>query len=168
MIEKNKEYYFDNFNELSNFLFEILKLIKNKEILEIVSNAPLFSIIDNGNSLDGKVIIKFKDNTALEVSYLWWSKIRIKYINNYKSYSKYLNEFIIDNINIKDKKIVSFALECFCDEYEINPSTGETRPEGGNYFREIIFYLDNYEKLNICAEDTIMDGYCDIWMDINK
>lgn len=165
MIENNKEYYFDNFNELSNFLFEMLKLIKNKEILDIVSDTPLFGIIDNGKSLDGKVIIKFEDNTALKLNYLWWSKIHIEFIDNYKKYTKDIEEFYFDDFNVKDKQIISFSLECFCDEYEINPSTGETRPEGGNYFREIAFNLDDGSRLKICAEDSLFDGYCDVWME---
>lgn len=120
-------------------------------------------IINNGESTYGKVIINFKDNTALELNYLLWSEIRIEFIYDYKKYTKDIEEFCFGNFNVKDKQIISFSLEFFCDEYEINSSTGEMRSEGGIYFREIIFYLDNYEKLNIYAEDSLFDGYCEVW-----
>ena len=82
-----------------------------------------------------------------------------------KKYTKDIEEFYFNDFNVKDKQIISFSLECFCDEYEINPSTGETRPEGGNYFREIAFNLDDGSRLKICAEDSLFDGYCDVWME---
>ena len=67
--------------------------------------------------------------------------------------------------NREDTKIVDYELESFHDEYEINPASGETRPEGGDYFKQISFILDDDNKLCICAEDSEVDGYCDVWVE---
>ena len=50
----------------------------------------------------------------------------------------------------------------FSREFEINASTGETRPQGGDYFGEILITFDSGRVLRIVAEDAIFDGYMDI------
>ena len=50
----------------------------------------------------------------------------------------------------------------FSREFEINASTGETRPQGGDYFGEILITLDSGRVLRIVAEDAEFDGYMDI------
>jgi UDP-N-acetylmuramoyl-tripeptide--D-alanyl-D-alanine ligase len=52
----------------------------------------------------------------------------------------------------------------FFEEYEINPSTGDVQSEDGDYYKEIIFHLDNGQKLIIVAEDVVSDGYMDIFI----
>ena len=59
-------------------------------------------------------------------------------------------------------RIEGYEIEKFSEEYEINPSTGTTRPKGGDYFKKITFKLSNGKKLCICAEDVEVDGYCEI------
>ena len=87
------------------------------------------------------------------------------HINDFSDEEKELSEVCRYKLNIEDTKIVDYELESFHDEYEINPSTGETRPEGGDYFKQISFILDNDNKLCICAEDSEVDGYCDTWVE---
>ena len=70
--------------------------------------------------------------------------------------------WIIDSLH--DRKIIDFEITGFSEEYEINPSTGETRPAGGDYYREILFKLDNGKILTIVAQDSLSDGYMDIFI----
>ena len=51
----------------------------------------------------------------------------------------------------------------FSHEFEINPSTGETRPDGGDYFSVITIVLSSGQEFNICAAATFCDGYIEIW-----
>ena len=83
---------------------------------------------------------------------------------------------VLKNLNIETgllisdaaKTIIDYELNHFTDEYIINPSDDQTRPEGGDYFKEIIFHLDNEKKLCICPQNAETDGYCDIWMEIGN
>ena len=58
---------------------------------------------------------------------------------------------------------VTVPLDIKLTKYEINPSSGTVRPDGGDYFKKITFNLSNIKKLCICAEDSETDGYCNIW-----
>ena len=59
--------------------------------------------------------------------------------------------------------ISNIRIHRFSHEFEINPSTGETRPDGGDYFSVITVALSTGQEFNICAADTICDGYVEIW-----
>ena len=79
---------------------------------------------------------------------------------------------IIKDANLFDfdcygEYIVDYELNRFSDEYIIDPVYDTTRPDGGDYFKEIIFHLSNKKKICICAENAEADGYCDIWMENN-
>ncbi len=51
----------------------------------------------------------------------------------------------------------------FLSEFEINPSTGETRPAGGDYFSKITVYLEGDKKFYICAASPMCDGGIEVW-----
>ena len=59
--------------------------------------------------------------------------------------------------------IEDIHVKCFSQEFEINPSTGETRPEGGDYFSTITIYLENDKEFYICAASPMCDGGIDVW-----
>ena len=59
--------------------------------------------------------------------------------------------------------IEDIEVQCFSHEFEINPSTGETRPDGGDYFSKITVYLDHDEVLYICAASPMCGGGIDVW-----
>ena len=61
------------------------------------------------------------------------------------------------------RKIADIAIRRFSSKFEINPSTGETRPEGGDYFSTITVYLDNNEEFYICAASPMCDGGIEVW-----
>lgn len=51
----------------------------------------------------------------------------------------------------------------FSHEFEINPSTRETRPEGGDYFSKITVMLEDGKEFYICAASPMCDGGMEIW-----
>ena len=70
-----------------------------------------------------------------------------------------------ETLPLRGRKIKDISLCKFSHKFEINPSTGETRPDGGDYFSTIVCNLDNGWKLCICAEAAIYDGYVDVWIE---
>ena len=60
-------------------------------------------------------------------------------------------------------RIADVTVERFSEEFEINAATGETRPEGGDYFKKITVHLEDGRRFYICADDAISDGYIEIW-----
>ena len=59
--------------------------------------------------------------------------------------------------------ISDIRVERFSHGFEINPSTGEARPDGGDYFSVITVVLSSGDLFHICAADTIFDGYIEVW-----
>lgn len=64
---------------------------------------------------------------------------------------------------IENCKIIGVTVDRFSDAFECNPCTGEMRPEGGDYFSTIRLFLDSGTTLCFCGEDSISDGYMDMW-----
>lgn len=62
-----------------------------------------------------------------------------------------------------DQKIADIAVEQLSEAFEINAATGQTRPDGGDYFRKITVQLENGKCFYICAADAEFDGYLEIW-----
>ena len=59
--------------------------------------------------------------------------------------------------------IEDIDVDCFSSEFEINPSTRETRPKGGDYFSTITVYLDDDKEFYICAASPICDGGIEVY-----
>ena len=59
--------------------------------------------------------------------------------------------------------ITEIRIDRFSHGFEINPSTEETRPDGGDYFSTITVLLSSGQAFSICAEDAVFDGYVRIW-----
>ena len=133
-------------------LLQLKPLLKNKKIKAFIPTGTLLWFENN----------KFTDKIYVtdEPNYLIFDDDMVLIFN--------YNCFSMIDIDCYDVSIVDYELNKFTDEYIINPSTDETRPVGGNYFKEIIFHLSNEKKICICAEDAESDGYCDIWMENNN
>ena len=174
-IELNKEYYFEEATTFNEYLDSFLKVIKDKKIKYIFTNDALFwsenyEYADKVYYTYDTNYIVFENNTVLKFSYNFFSIIDISYMNikNINKNDKECNNdnFILD-LDVKDTKIIDYELERFNDAYITNPSEESTRPEDGDYFKEIVFHLKNNKKLCICAENAESDGYCDIWLENN-
>ena len=60
------------------------------------------------------------------------------------------------------QRIVDISIGRFSHQYEDHPNS--LRPDGGDYFSFLRLTLEDGTELSIEAEDSLMDGYVDIWM----
>ena len=166
-----QEYYLTNYNELNEYLKFIINDDSDKQIKYIFTNDSLnWRETDNGKeySIFPELFIVFDNDAVLRINYNFYSLMYVRYmwIQNLNIQEK---EFDNDNfkldLDVKNARIEDFEIERFSEEYEINPSSGTVRPDGGDYFKKITFNLSNGKKLCICAEDSETDGYCDIWIE---
>lgn len=166
-----QEYYLTNYNELNEYLKFIINDDSDKQIKYIFTNDSLnWRETDNGKeySIFLELFIVFDNDAVLRINYNFYSLMYVRYmwIQNLNIQEK---EFDNDNfkldLDVKNARIEDFEIERFSEEYEINPSSGTVRPDGGDYFKKITFNLSNGKKLCICAEDSETDGYCDIWIE---
>ena len=164
-----QEYYLTNYNELNEYLKFMINDDSNKQIKYIFTNDSLnWRETENGKeySIFPELFIVFDNDAVVRINYNFYSSMYVRYmwIQNLNIQEK---EFDNDNfklgLDVKDTRIEDFEIERFSEEYEINPSSGTVRPDGGDYFKKITFNLSNGKKLCICAEDSETDGYCDIW-----
>ena len=54
---------------------------------------------------------------------------------------EYNNDDFKLDLDVDNARIENFEIERFTEEYEINPSSGTVRPEGGEYFKKITLNL---------------------------
>lgn len=164
-----QEYYLTNYNELNEYLKFMIKDDKDKQIKYIFTNSSL-GWRDIGNSkkyeIDKEIYIVFDNDAVLRIGYTFHSLMYAKYmwIQNLNIQEKEFNntKFELD-LDVKNARIKDFEIERFSEEYEVNPSSGTVRPDGGDYFKSITLNLSNGKKLCICTQDSVVDGYCDIW-----
>ena len=164
-----QEYYLTNYNELNEYLEFIINDDSDKQIKYIFTNSSLsWRETENGKeySTFPELFIVFDNDAVLRINYNFYSLMYVRYmwIQNLNIQEKEFNNdnFKLD-LDVEDTRIEDFEIERFSEEYEINPSSGTVRPDGGDYFKKITFNLSNGKKLCICAEDSETDGYCDIW-----
>ena len=164
-----QEYYLTNYKELNEYLKFIIYDDSDKQIKYIFTNSSLnWRETENRKeySTFPELFIVFDNDAVLRINYNFYSLMYVRYmwIQNLNIQEK---EFDNDNfkldLDVKNARIEDFEIERFSEEYEINPSSGTVRPDGGDYFKKITFNLSNGKKLCICAEDSETDGYCDIW-----
>ena len=76
-------------------------------------------------------------------------------------------EFGLDKMKglIEGHIVERIEIKRFSEEFEINGSTGETRPDGGDYFSTIRIVLDSGIAICFCGADAISDGYIEVWFE---
>ena len=126
---------------------------------------------------DGPAVFEF-EQFSLIIHYYWYSDLTIYVVEPEKVRNDLSLNFLYKDIpesrNVRHWvqpiefpyigcRISSVEVERFSEQFEINPSTGETRPDGGDYFSKITIHLDDGRKFYICAEDALFDGYMTIW-----
>lgn len=179
-LVEDHHYYIDEYKTLEAFIKIVVDKVKNKKIKYIynlcgISSSSL-SFSDKVYSTSDYNYIVFDDDTVIKFQYVFFSMIDIYYTNLKCLRDKEL-------LNLKDEReallckldldyvnnsIVDYEIETFNDEYIIDPRDDATRPDGGDYFKEIVFHLNNDKKLCICAQNAEFDGYCDIWIENNS
>lgn len=172
-IKEDNKYYIDEYKTFNEYLKEFLVIIKDKKIKSFISMSGLswsenYDFASKVYDTDQPNYLIFDDDTVLKFDYNCFSMIDIK-ITSLKSLRDSEIEAITNGDNFEfdcyGESIIDFELNKFSDEYIIEPSSDTIRPDGGDYFKEIIFHLSNDKKICICAENAESDGYCDIWME---
>ena len=166
-----KEFSFMEASPLLAFIEKCKDKIVGKEIKRFYSSS-LF-----GGITDDPVVFEF-DEFSLILHYFFYSDITIQIVapqlvheDNSLSFlyrgipescnlRQYVNETPFPYIDVK---IVDVTVQRFAEEFEINGATGETRPEGGDYFKVITVHLEGGRQFYICGEDAIVDGYMVVW-----
>ncbi len=126
---------------------------------------------------DSPVIFEL-DDYSLIMAYYWYSDLTIYLANTkvlkhdlslnflYKEIpgSRNLETWVWrEDIPYIGQKITDICVKCFSGSFEINPSTGERRPDGGDYFSIISFRLSSHDEIHVCAAPTTCDGYVEVW-----
>lgn len=158
-------------------LIEFISLNKSKIINQRIkaiysTGSSFFSCSNNRMTTDSPLVFIIGDYEIV-VSYMIYSDLNIIYhkanvpVNNYQGigYKNMIDDENLFGIITKELVVKDIRILRFNSEFEINSSTGETRPDGGDYFSELIIDLHNDIKLHIGAEDAIVDGYMDVWFE---
>ena len=175
-IIQGRNYYIDEYNTFNKYIKEFLSIIKDKKIKSFIPMSGLSwtehkSFASKVYDTDQFNYLVVDDDIVLKFDYNWFSMIDIE-VTNLKDLTASELEVIQTGENFDfdcyGETIIDYELNRFSDEYIIEPSSNKTRPDGGDYFKEIIFHLSNDKKICICPENAESDGYCNIWMENNN
>lgn len=129
-------------------------------------------------SISSSPVVFELDDYCLIMAYYWYSDLTV-YIVNAKVLKRdlslnFLYKEIPESRNLTNwvwkedipyigQEITDICVKCFSRSFEINPSTGERRPDGGDYFSVITFMLSDNDEIHICAAPPTCDGYVEVW-----
>lgn len=162
-----KEFAFEIAQELLDFIEENKEEILRKRVIAFYRDEL------RGNHTDCPIVFVL-EKYSIVIEYIFLSSIWGCVMdtntflldmqnNSWKKYSRSLltcdNHYFFVNQIVKKIEVGRFS-----HSYEINAATGEARPNGGDYFGEILITFENDRKLRIVAEDAEFDG----WMDIEE
>lgn len=175
-IRENHKYYIDEYKTFNEYIEEFVSVVKNKKIKSFIPLSALSWSENQDYALkvydtDETNYLIFEDGIVLKFDYSCFSMIDIELTNLNTLKDSELEELRNRNnfdFDCYGVTITDYELNKFNDEYIINASSDTIRPEGGDYFKELIFHLSNGKKICICAENSESDGYCNIWMEDNN
>ena len=166
-----REYEFYNATPLLQFVNQYKNKIVGQHVLHFYSGEPF------GQLSAGPIAFEL-DDFSIIVTYYFYSDIVIDIVDTqmlkddlslnflYKDIpeSRELTNWVREEeFPYSGQMISDILIKRFSHEFEINPSTGETRPDGGDYFSVITIVLSNGEEFHICAAEPICDGYVETW-----
>lgn len=163
---------------LINFIKENSKRLKTELIRGIYHTSPLewYEHVPGRKTwtTDTCIIIEF-DTFAVQIDYYFWSDMQIKIVDREGFYKGELTRSIYDyqtmekdsqpfkkveDLNIINGPVCEFIIERFSHGFGINPANGTERLSGGDYFKSVIFIIEDI-GVRICAEDSEADGCLD-------
>lgn len=171
-----KEYTFREATSLLDFLERSRDKIIGQHINGFYSDVPVepFGMVSTSSAFVFEL-----DNYSIILLYFWYSDLNLYVVNTQELKKDLSLNFLFKDIpysrnltyyvNRQDfpfaegHVINDIQKKRFSDEIGTNPSTGETRPAGGDYFSTIEVFLDNGEVIHICAENAYEDGYMLMW-----
>lgn len=131
-----------------------------------------------GDLYDSPLVLVFEEFSVI-VEYYFYSSITIWITDAESFHADTTLNFLYKNIPESCKlsygifpnesnpflgcKVTDIKLDRFSHSYEIDASTGECRPDGGDYFSVISIDFDNGDTLHICGADALYDGYIEVW-----
>ena len=130
------------------------------------------------NMIDGPILLAF-DEFCIELHYYIPSNAVINVISREKFERDHAMDFMFDGTEpgfefhyiadelfpLKGIAIKDIMIDRFSEEFEIDGPSGDTRPEGGDYFSTIRLLMENGQIWCFCGEDAINDGYLDTWIE---
>lgn len=182
--------YFDNKKEVDEYFTNLLREIRNVKITSVFTmssasygierekiiydtDTELYILLDNGKC----IIISYLDASLLGIEYRslnekelnLYKKIRDKDLFNmiHEIHNPHTMQICnIDSIKFEYSYVVQIDVHGFNNEFETWRNNKEViLPSGGDYFDRIDFCLANGNKICICPEDAIFDGYLDFWVE---
>lgn len=168
---KIREYTFYEAEPFLKFIEENIDKLAGKEIKRVYTDGVFGSITDT------PVAFEFED-VCIVVEYFFYSDIKLTVTDPKTFYEDESFEYVRGARSVdteasdwdKDmlfpyigRSVKDAALERFSEEFEINGATGETRPDGGDYFKTIAVFFDNGMQFFICGQDAMDDGYMRLW-----
>lgn len=170
-----QSYNFDSRKEFVGFIKMYQHRIIGKGITCIYCAYKYISKLN-----DCPMIIAFPD-LMIAVEYMYESDI-VLHVLPPDFFDKYRNQDVSTDLfdaelylSYKDKEVENFdycnvpiksiSVEPFSGAHYRDSMSDELRPEGGDYFLTIRLHLANGKALCICGEDSINDGYMDVWVE---
>ena len=166
-----KRFEFDTAEPLMMFINQHKGRIEGQHIRHFFSSAAFGEMADSPLAFE-------LDDYSIVISYYFYSAMDLYVVDSQSLKNDLsLNFLYRDNLGSRNlsqwiseeafpyigQAIKDIRIDRFSHEFESNPSTGETRPDGGDYFSLITVVLTSGQEFNICASDTICDGYIEIW-----
>lgn len=172
----NATYSFMEATPLIGFIEERKKDIIGKPIVKY------YSLTLYGCMSDEPVAFEFEDLTIV-LFYFIYSNLTLRILDPHLLHANpdlnFLYKDVPESRNVRHYleerefpfvgcKVADITIERFSEEFEINGTTGETRPDGGDYFKAITVHMENGSRFYICGRAAMYDGYLDVWDDSTR
>ncbi len=166
-----REFNFYNAEPLISFIAQHKDRITGQRIRNFYSSAPF------GEWSETPVAFELDDYSVV-IDYLCYSDMTLYIVESQELKNDLSLNFLYRDVpesrNVRlwvknvdfpfiGDAISDIHVKRFSHEFEINPSTGETRPNGGDYFSVITVFLSSGQEFCVCAVDSFFDGYIQVW-----
>ena len=165
-----KFFAFDNAEPLLMFIDQHKDRIMGQHIRHFCSSAAFGEMAETPLAFeldDYSIVISYYHLSSVDLYLVDTPSLKndlsLNFLHRENPESRNLREWISEEkFPYIGQAIKDIRIDRFSHEFEINPSTGETRPDGDDYFSKITVVLSSGQEFNICAADTFCDGYIEI------
>ena len=182
--------YFENKKDVDEYFKKLIEVIKGVKITNVFTLDNASYGVGREKivyDIDSELYILLENSKCIIISYLVASLLGIEYRelneNELKQYKEIRDKDLfnmtheihnphtmqicnIDSISFEYSSVIQIDVHGFSNEFETWRNSKEViLPSGGDYFDRIEFCLDNGNKICMCPEDAIFDGYLDFWVE---